>query len=156
MRKQPCGILLLLALLSGLFSGIQAQTNTDQIVFTEGWVRGFGAPVKYPRYARSEFPTDPVIPLLLANQSIQPANQNGDSGVNWEVISADENGLFKHEHLTSGGLYLEYTSPAEKVVIFDASGHGKAHINGVPREGDHFGFGTTRHPVKLKKALHAE
>lgn len=155
MCKQTCGLLLLLALLSGLFSGIQAQTNTDQIVFTEGWVTGFGAPVKYPRYARSEFPTDPVIPLLLAYQSIQPADQKGDSGVNWEAISADENGLFKHDLLASGGLYLEYNSPSQKIVIFDASGHGKAYINGVPREGDHFGFGTTKHPVKLKKGLNS-
>lgn len=153
MRKQSLAPMLVLILLSGLFSGIQAQTNTDQIDFKEGWVTGFGTPVKYPRYARSEFPSDPVIPLLLADQSIRPADPEGDLMVNWEAISADEKGIFKHEQLASGGLYLEYDSPSEKMVIFDASGHGKAYINGVPREGDHFGFGTTKHPVKLKKGL---
>lgn len=99
MREQYLVSLLVLIFLSGLFSGIRAQTNTDQIVFTEGWVTGFGEEVKYPRYARSEFPADPVIPLLLSDQSIRPADMKRESVVNWKAISADEEGFLSMSSL---------------------------------------------------------
>lgn len=151
MHQPPRCILLLLFLASGLLFESRAQTTTDPIVFTEGWVTGFGKPVKYPRYARTEFPVDPVVSRLLSGESIRPDSSQDGPSLDWEPIKADESGFFKHEYLASGGLYLEYQSPSERVVILDASGHGKAYVNGFPREGDHFGFGITKLPIKVKK-----
>lgn len=151
MHNRLRGFLLLLFLLSGLLSISQGQTITQPIVFTEGWVTGFGTPEKYPRYARTEFPVDPVISRLLSGKSIRPEGSQDSPSLDWEPIEADAEGYFKHKYLASGGLYLEYESPSDRVVILDASGHGKAYVNGVPREGDHFGFGITKVPVQLTK-----
>lgn len=140
MRNLPIVPLLVLILVSGLFSNTWAQNNNNKIVFQEGWVTGFMPSVKYPRYARTEFPTDPVISRLLADKSIRPREmmeQGEDTLINWEAISADSSGSFKHELITKGGLYLEYHSPSEKLLIFDGVGHEKVYIHGVPREGDH-------------------
>ncbi|MBD3629244.1 prolyl oligopeptidase family serine peptidase [Cyclobacterium sp.] len=152
MHKQVAAFFPALILLSGLFFSTWAQSTSDQIIFKTGWVTTYGVPVKYPRYARSEFPADPVVARLLAGESIPAADKQHPEG-SWEPITADENGRFKHEYLAAGGLYLEYESPSDQILIFDASGHGKAYINGAPREGDHFGFGITKHPVMIKKGL---
>ena len=62
--------------------------------------------------------------------------------VKWEKITIAENGEFNDPFLRRNGyLYLEYTSEEEKTVLFEASGHTNALINGLPHEGDHYDFG---------------
>lgn len=157
MRKQSLITIPVLIFLTGMFCGVQGRQETDSLVFKKGWTTtGFGPTVKYPRYARTEFPTDQVISLLMTNSSMVPQEMKRTSennSISWEPISTDEKGFFNHDQLTSGGLFLEYYSSTKQVMIFDGLGHGKVYINGVPREGDHFGFGTTKHPVMLKKGL---
>ena len=69
----------------------------------------------------------------------------------WEPLEAKENMEFENEDLRSGYLYLEFESPEEQTLIFEASGHTQAIINGLPHEGDHYDFGWSLIPVTLKK-----
>ncbi len=77
----------------------------------------------------------------------------GNETLAWESISAQEKSEFRDRSLRSGYLYLSYDSPQEQVVLFEASGHTRVLINGLPHEGDHYDFGWTLIPVKLKKGV---
>lgn len=68
----------------------------------------------------------------------------------WEEIKADETNVFKG-NLNRAYLYTEYHSDEEKIVLLNATGHTKAIINGLPREGDHYDYAYTLIPFKLKK-----
>jgi len=69
----------------------------------------------------------------------------------WEKITACETHKFRDSGLRSGYLYLEYSADSEANVLFDASGHTIALINGLPHKGDHYDFGWNLIPVRLKK-----
>ncbi|MFO7851723.1 MAG: prolyl oligopeptidase family serine peptidase [Bacteroidota bacterium] len=71
----------------------------------------------------------------------------------WTMIKAGEDGYFRSEDLRGGALYIEYRSPVEKIMLLNASGHTMAFINGEPREGDHYDFNFSVHPVLIKKGL---
>lgn len=77
---------------------------------------------------------------------------DGEDAV-WTTISADEEGYFRSGKLRGGALYIEYESPVEKIMLLEASGHTMAFINGEPREGDHYDFSFSVHPVMIKKGL---
>ncbi|MCM4156987.1 prolyl oligopeptidase family serine peptidase [Gramella sp. AN32] len=74
-----------------------------------------------------------------------------DKILEWEKIEAGENSQFEDPLLRSGYLYLEYESESKKTVLFEASGHTLALINGLPHEGDHYDFGWSLIPIQLKK-----
>ncbi|SFB87578.1 Alpha/beta hydrolase family protein [Zunongwangia mangrovi] len=101
---------------------------------------------------------DPVFADFLNNASnsgISEGKEVYDSfqekSVKWEKITIAENGEFNDPFLRRNGyLYLEYTSEEEKTVLFEASGHTKALINGLPHEGDHYDFGWNLIPITLK------
>jgi len=62
-----------------------------------------------------------------------------------------EKNEFSDRALRSGYLYLEFQSDKEENVIFEASGHTMVLINGFPHEGDHYDFGWSLIPIRLKK-----
>ncbi|UAB85769.1 prolyl oligopeptidase family serine peptidase [Zunongwangia sp. SCSIO 43204] len=102
---------------------------------------------------------DPVFADFLNNASnsgISEGKEVYDSfqekSVKWEKLAIVENGEFNDPFLRRNGyLYLEYTSEEEKTVLFEASGHTKVLINGLPHEGDHYDFGWNLIPITLKK-----
>lgn len=69
----------------------------------------------------------------------------------WERIMAGETNEFQDNGLRSGYLYLEYNSDKEIDLLFEASGHTMALINGLPHEGDHYDFGWSLIPIRVKK-----
>ncbi|TDN95033.1 prolyl oligopeptidase family protein [Salegentibacter sp. 24] len=72
--------------------------------------------------------------------------------VSWKPIRVNKSSEFKDPNLQNTGyLYLEYESASEKTVLFEASGHSSVLINGLPHAGDHYDFGWSLIPVKLKK-----
>jgi pimeloyl-ACP methyl ester carboxylesterase len=71
--------------------------------------------------------------------------------VEWEKIEVEENNEFSDNALRSGYLYLEFQSDKEENVIFEASGHTMVLINGFPHEGDHYDYGWSLIPIRLKK-----
>ena len=105
----------------------------------------------------STFPVDPVFNRFLMNPEYTPKN-NAVFDINalgnemkWQSITVDETNSFSSRNLRSGYVYLTYKSNSEKIVLFEASGHSLALINGLPHEGDHYDFGWNLIPVKLKK-----
>ncbi len=69
----------------------------------------------------------------------------------WEEIEVGEDNEFIDNALRSGYLYLEFHSVKEENVIFEASGHTMVLINGFPHEGDHYDYGWSLIPIRLKK-----
>lgn len=101
--------------------------------------------------------SDPVFARILAEGKsdiaegrIEGTDYSGDD-IKWERIEVEENNEFDDRGLRSGYLYLEYHSESEDIVLFEASGHTAALINGLPHEGDHYDFGWSLIPVQLKK-----
>ncbi len=68
----------------------------------------------------------------------------------WEPIQAGESGYFSGE-LGRAYLYTHYESPASQVVLLEATGHTRVFINGMPAEGDHYDYGHTLIPFRLKE-----
>ena len=80
------------------------------------------------------------------------ANQKDSLKLKWKKIEADSTGVFSgrlHQSL----LYTSFDSPENTIALLDASGHTRVYINGEPHEGDHYEFGYTLIPFKLKKGL---
>src|SRR5680860_1144703 len=101
--------------------------------------------------------SDPLFARVIATEEseitegkIGGIDFSGDE-IKWEKIQVGENNEFSDSGLGSGYLYLEYYSADEKTVLFEASGHDAVLINKLPHEGDHYDFGWSLIPVKLKK-----
>ncbi|WP_165041778.1 alpha/beta hydrolase-fold protein [Dysgonomonas sp. ZJ709] len=71
----------------------------------------------------------------------------------WTAMDADSTGLFKRPELRSAFLYTSYDSPKEQIVLLETTGGTRTYVNGMPHEGDHYDFGYTLTPIKLKKGL---
>lgn len=89
-----------------------------------------------------------------AGQILKHGYENGqnDQVLVWETIKADTAGIFRGE-LNRAYVYTEFESPEETIALLDATGHTRVFINGLPREGDHYDYGYTLIPFKLKKGL---
>ncbi|PQV48439.1 prolyl oligopeptidase family protein [Jejuia pallidilutea] len=105
----------------------------------------------------STFPEDPVFNTFLMNPEYR-ASKNKVFDVDfkgeelkWTPIKVDSTSSFRNRNLRSSYVYLTYTSNSEKVVLFEASGHTLALINGYPHEGDYYDYGWSLVPIKLKK-----
>lgn len=70
----------------------------------------------------------------------------------WIGINADSTGRFSSQ-LRSHYLYMSYKSPREQIAILETTGGTRTYVNGLPHEGDHYDFGYTLIPVKLKKGI---
>ena len=79
-------------------------------------------------------------------------NQEDAQILKWEEIKSDSNGVFS-DNLRQSLLYTSFNSPDNRIALLDASGHTRVYINGEPHEGDHYEFGYTLIPFKLKKGL---
>ncbi len=103
----------------------------------------------------SSFPKDPVFSKFLFNPRYKPANDqvfdidNAGKELKWHEISTDKTNSFNDRDLRSSYVYLTYHSKEERTVLFEASGHSLALINGMPHEGDHYDFGWNLIPVRL-------
>ena len=103
------------------------------------------------------FPVDPVFERFLM-QPTYKVSEGALFGIDflgnelkWKTITTDSTNSFNSQELRSGYVFLTYQSNEEKKVLFEASGHSLALINGLPHEGDHYDFGWNLIPIKLKK-----
>lgn len=71
----------------------------------------------------------------------------------WIELQADTNDVFRSPSLRFAYLYTAYESPKEQIALLETTGGTRTYINGFPHEGDHYDFGYTLTPVKLKKGL---
>jgi pimeloyl-ACP methyl ester carboxylesterase len=167
MNKSVC-LVLLLAFTTTLFAQ-EKQGNIVQYfgkekvesidegsvihVFKEGLITGqdrFGL-------NSNTTPKEPIISEYLLNSQYkitegQPSGLDGNSGDHkWEAIKVNEKNEFADRKLSSGYLYTEYNASAEKIVLLETSGPSLMFVNGMPHESDHYDFGYSVVPIKLKK-----
>ena len=101
-------------------------------------------------------PKQPVVASLLLddNFTIEEGKAFGvgrdGEALKWESLEVDEKNEFSDRRLRSGYLYLEYEASEAQTVLLDASGHTKAFVNGMPHEGDHYDYGWSLIPTRLK------
>lgn len=98
-------------------------------------------------YANGTFKTP------AAGAFLHPVTNPEDSVYVWEKLDANEEGLFQSRTMRRAYLYTSLQSPRQEVVLLDAKGHTRLYVNGLPYEGDHYDFGYTLIPFKLKKGL---
>ncbi|MBN1388425.1 MAG: prolyl oligopeptidase family serine peptidase [Bacteroidales bacterium] len=145
--------LLFLILLTTVIGNIYSQ-EAAITELTEGLVIDNGV-----IYGRNNFVNDPQAVDIINDLFKSPypgmisgKTPEGENAV-WAEITADENGYFNSEKLRFGALYIEYESPEDKIMLLNASGHTMVFINGEPREGDHYDFNFSVHPVLIKKGI---
>jgi predicted esterase len=86
-------------------------------------------------------------------QLLHPAHNKNDSAFIWQAVEVNEENSFQGRMLRRSFLYTPYPSAREEVLLLDAWGHTQGYFNGKPFGGDHYDFGYTLVPVKLKKGL---
>lgn len=92
---------------------------------------------------------DPIAWQYAVGKSINPNKQKGD----WQPIKIDSAGAFSQKEMKSAFLFTEYNSPKEQIVLLETTGGTRTYINGMPHEGDHYDFGYTLIPFKLRKGV---
>lgn len=119
--------------------------------------KGLALKVQRFTFNSQSFPEDIVFEKFIMNPNLHVKNDevfninNLGKELKWKSISTDSTSSFIGSNLKSSYVYLTYNSSSSKTVLFEASGHSLAVINGMPHEGDHYDFGWNLIPVKLKK-----
>ena len=77
---------------------------------------------------------------------------DGDGGrKTWHTATAEADGTLNTARLRGGYAYATYDSPAEQVVLLEATGDAAVYVNGEPHTGDPYGLGWVELPVLLKR-----
>ncbi|ALJ05295.1 alpha/beta hydrolase [Pseudalgibacter alginicilyticus] len=124
-------------------------------VFTSG----LALKIQNFHFESSSFPEDKVFRKFLMESDYLPSNNQvfdidfQGNEQKWKAITTDSTNSFNDRSLRSSYVFLSYKSPIEQTVLFEASGHSLALINGLPHEGDHYDFGWNLIPLKLKKGM---
>jgi pimeloyl-ACP methyl ester carboxylesterase len=103
----------------------------------------------------NSIPTDPLLEQRLAGTWKTPkagetVTLAGGTTRKWEAGKPNAGGEFNHAGLRGGFAFGEITAPRDEVMILEASGHSSVFVNGEPRAGDIYNFGTVKLPVFLK------
>lgn len=90
----------------------------------------------------------------VAGQTIENlySGQTELNELKWESTKVDSTGVFK-DNLSRSLLYTSFESPKSTIALLDATGHTRVYVNGLPHEGDHYDYGYTLIPFRLKKGM---
>ena len=121
--------------------------------------KGLSLKVQDFTFNSSAFPIATVFEQFLMNPTLEV--KAGDvfdidgtgNPLIWKKIKTDKTNSFNDKNLRSSYVYLTYHSNSEETVLFEASGHTLAVVNGLQHEGDHYDFGYNLIPLKLRKGL---
>ncbi len=102
----------------------------------------------YPNMSPEQSPMRERYMAMMQQRGITPLPQ-----WKWTEAEIDSTGSFQNPFLRSAYLYTAFESPQEQLIMLETTGGTRVYINGFPREGDHYDFGYTLIPVKLKKGL---
>ncbi len=69
----------------------------------------------------------------------------------WSAVKATDDGTLDTEKLRGGYAFTTFDSPAERVMLLDATGNAMVYVNGEPHAGDTYNLGWLRLPVLIKK-----
>ena len=149
-----CHRLIVLLLLAILTQGVVGEQLPEPIhEFDEALVIG-----RVREGGRQPIRSDAVEHQIV--QGIFSAPAEGDTitspqGVSqiWNSIAAQPDGWINSSDLRSGYAFCRYDAPEEGVLLLDARGHSMVYVNGVPRVGDPYRYGSTVLPVKVRKGM---
>ena len=68
----------------------------------------------------------------------------------WKRVNAGEGGFLRDEALRGGYAFAAVESARDQVVLLEATGHNLVLVNGQPRVGDPYQYGTTVIPIQLR------
>ncbi len=121
--------------------------------------KGLSLKVQDFTFKSSDFPVATVFEKFLMNPTLKvkagtifDIDGTGNPMV-WKKIKTDSTNSFNNKNLQNSYVYLTYRSNSRKTVLFEASGHTLAIVNGLQHEGDHYDFGYSLIPIKLRKGL---
>ncbi|MEZ6073506.1 MAG: prolyl oligopeptidase family serine peptidase [Pirellulales bacterium] len=104
---------------------------------------------------RTAIRKDPVEAMMVSGAFTPP--QEGDElttprgdVTQWQHVEANEEG-FRGEEFVRGYAYFQRDEAESRIAILEAAGHSMTYVNGVPRTGDVYSYGTTKLPVALKQ-----
>jgi predicted peptidase len=152
--------LILFLILSVLPFYSYGQENTSKISITDALV------LKRPGFRRAAFRSDPVEAAIVAGTwktpSVGDAVAFGDTSIQWEAVTADENGWFGGRGMRGAYVCATINSDQDKVMLLDENGNDFLYINGDMRVGNRYGskdtyeswepnFNFSIIPVELKK-----
>ena len=134
-----------------------ALTQADSIVASKGIAISGVA-----RSARSPIQIDGVAAQIVAG-TFHPqagdrveiplpisAEKSAEKNGIWAEIKPDENGIFDSTSFSGGYLVLSFESPANQIMLLEATGHGMVYFDG-PHMGDPYATGYQRIPLDIKK-----
>lgn len=140
------------------YFGKEKVNTVSEGKVTHIFKKGLYLPTKRSALNSISFPTDMVFKdFLMSTKTVsegEVANID-DTGTakKWTPISVDSTNTFNDPVLRGSYVYLNYRSSKEETILFEASGHTQAIINGYPHEGDYYDFGYSLIPIKLKKGI---
>jgi poly(3-hydroxybutyrate) depolymerase len=73
----------------------------------------------------------------------------------WTRLTANEDGAFASRAFRGGFAFASIASDRERVMMLEAAGHSYVYVNGEPRAGDPYSYGTVRTPVLLRQGENA-
>jgi poly(3-hydroxybutyrate) depolymerase len=117
--------------------------SIEPIVLREGWVIG-----GVSRGGRQAFDRDSVQAELVKNPLWMPSGADG-----WTPVTATDAAGTITDRALRGGAYFatQVNIPAETTMLLAAQGHGMVYVNGEPRTGDPYSYGSLVLPVRLRK-----
>lgn len=71
----------------------------------------------------------------------------------WSSIAVDSTGVFRSPHMRSAYLYTAYEAPRSEIALLETTGGTRTYVNGELHEGDHYDFGYTLTPIRVRKGL---
>lgn len=102
------------------------------------------------RGGRLPIANDPIQAALVDGTFRWPKAGDAIGERKWADAKAGADGAFPGNLFGGGFLAVTVTLPAARTMLLEASGHGMAYVNGEPRQGDVYGYGYVRLPVRLQ------
>jgi poly(3-hydroxybutyrate) depolymerase len=69
----------------------------------------------------------------------------------WNAVKAREDGTLDTEKIRGGYAFATFDSPAERIMLLEATGDAMVYVNGEPHTGDPYGVNWLRLPVVVRK-----
>lgn len=123
----------------------------DEIAFRRFLVRPAAG-----QYGRLPLHRDAVEAQLVAGTWHPPvvaltAQASSGSDGDWQTVDVNQDGVLDTQKFRGGYALVTYDSPAERVMLLEASGDAAVYVNGQPRAGDPYGLGWLRLPVLVRR-----
>jgi predicted esterase len=107
------------------------------------------------QYGRLPLHRDAVEAQLVAGAWEMPADGAAIESLDgnaerWQALEASGEGQLEAPTLRGGWAATTFSSPDERVMMLEATGHATVYVNGKPRAGDPYGLGWLRVPVLMR------